>query len=470
MSIRGYPARVLWATIVPSLLAMVLCGVVALWLHQEQTRTAEALEQDIASRGAATNLEVTLDNLAVLHERLSQDVEPLHEQIAANIEEITLLADTDEEHALAKQVTDRCDEYLHLWSTGAPHAKLAHFLREQAIPAVDALRKYNNRELKRSDEEHRRALGRMAWGMAAIGGLAAVGGLVLGYGLARSLRRTIHRFLVRVQGVEDLLAPEIPVVEWQRTGEPLRDEADELLHRVEQVVSKLQERERELRRAERLAAVGQLAAGVAHEIRNPLTSVILLFDMARRDPAAGGLNDEDLDLIESELHRVERSLQSLLDYARPPQLQRTRVDLSEVARDALTVARGRIELQSVEVLLEAPQEPTYLDADREQLRQVVLNLVLNALDAMPHGGKLDVKVSPPDKAGIIELTVRDTGPGVRVDILPRLFQAFATGKPTGLGLGLVVSKRIVEDHGGTIDASNPPGGGACFTIRLPMPK
>ena len=470
MSIRGYPSRVLFATIVPSLLAMVLCGLVALWLNQEQIRTADALDQDIASRSTAVNLEVTLNNLAVLHDRQSQDLEPLHEKIASDLSDITSYADTGEERALVARVTERCDEYLRLWAARAPHNKLSPFLREKAVPAVDALRRFQNRELKRTDEKHRLALRRMAWGMMAVVGLAAVGGLVLGYGLARRLRRTIHRFLVRVQGVEDLLGPEVPLVEWQRIGEPLLDEADELLHRVEQAVSKLHERERDVHRAERLAAVGQLAAGVAHEIRNPLTSVILLIETTRRDPAAGGLNDDDLDLIEAELHRIEGSLQTLLDYARPPKLQRTHVDLSEVARDAIHVSRGRIDLQSVTVQFEAPPEPTRLDADRDQLRQVVLNLVLNALDAMPHGGTLGVTMRPPGEDGIIELTVTDTGPGVRADILPRLFQPFATGKETGLGLGLVVSQRIIKEHGGTICSFNQPGGGACFTVRLPALK
>lgn len=469
MSIRGYPGRVLFATIVPSFLALVLCLLVAFWLSQEQTRTAEALEQDIAGRSAVVNLEVTLNNLAVLHDRQSQDLEPLHDSIASTLDEVIAFVDSPEEHDLVERASGRCAEYLRLWADGEDHPKLARFLREQAVPAVDALRRYRSRELKQSDAEHRRSIGRMAWGLVAVGGLAATGGLVLGYGIARNLRRTIHRFLVRVQGVEDRLGPDVPLIEWQRTGEPARDEADELLHRVEQAVTKLQERERDVRRSERLAAVGQLAAGVAHEIRNPLTSVILLLETTRRDPAAGGLTDQDLDLIEAELHRIEGSLQTLIDYARPPELRRARVDLAAVARDAVHVARGRFDLQKVTVHLDAPPSPVELDGDRDQLRQVVLNLVLNALDVMPHGGKLGVAVRPAGPDRTIELAVTDTGPGIRADLLPRLFQPFITGKPTGLGLGLVVSKRIVEEHGGTIRGSNPPGGGARFTVRLPAP-
>lgn len=467
MPIRTYPARVLVVAVAFCVLILTLCGTVAFRLYGEQDRTATALGEDIGSRGAAINLEATLNNLAVLHDRRSRDIEPLHEQARTDLAEIARFADKDEERRLGGEAAGRFDEYLRQWRAGDPPADLSAFLRADVVPAVETLRVYNGRELARSEEEHRRSLRRMAWGLVIVGGLGSVAGLVLGYGLARSLKRTIHQFLVRVQGASDLLEQEVPAVEWRRTGEPLQDGADDLLRRVEQVVSKLQQREREVRRAERLAAVGQLAAGVAHEIRNPLTSAILLLETARKDPTAGGLTDEDLDLIEAELHRIEQSLQTFLDYARPPKLHRTAVDLAAVVRDAVGLTRGRIDQQRVAVRLDAPPGGCRLDADPEQLRQVVLNLTLNALDAMPHGGTLGLAVRPLAGQNAVELTVTDTGPGIRADILPRLFEPFATGKETGLGLGLVVSKRIAEDHGGTITGDNPPGGGARFTVRLP---
>src|SRR5262249_50405741 len=232
-----------------------------------------------------------------------------------------------------------------------------------------------------------------------------------------------------------------------------------------QVVQKLQQAEREARRAERLAAVGQLAAGVAHEIRNPLTSALLLIETARKDPAAGGLTEQDLDLIEQELAPVERSIQAFIDYAGPARLERSEFDLTDVVRDALGLARGRTEQQRVEVRLDVPEAGLRVNADRDQLRQVVLNLVLNALDAMPSGGKLLIAVRRTSHG--VGLTVADTGAGIPPDIVPRLFEPFATGKDTGLGLGLVVSKRIVEDHGGAIRGSNRPEGGACFEAEFP---
>ncbi|HEY2909307.1 MAG TPA: ATP-binding protein, partial [Gemmataceae bacterium] len=238
-----------------------------------------------------------------------------------------------------------------------------------------------------------------------------------------------------------------------------------LVERVGEVVRALQQREREVRRAERLAAVGQLAAGVAHEIRNPLTSVQLLVQTARKDPTAGGLDSNDLALIDSELGRIEESLRIFLDYARPPKPERKSSDLAAVVRDTLNLTRLRAEQQQVEVIFSVPAAPVVMFADPLQIRQVAMNLVLNALDAMPRGGKLEIAAAA--TPGGVQLTVADTGKGIAPAILPRLFEPFATDKETGLGLGLVVSKRIVEDHGGTIRGANRPNGGAEFVVQLP---
>jgi two-component system sensor histidine kinase HydH len=108
-----------------------------------------------------------------------------------------------------------------------------------------------------------------------------------------------------------------------------------------------------------------------------------------------------------------------------------------------------------------------VDGDQDQLQQLVLNLVLNALDAMPHGGSVEVEPRPP-RDEHVELLVRDTGPGIAPHILPKVFETFVSSKETGIGLGLPVSRRIAEDHGGSLTAYNLPAGGACFTLRLPV--
>jgi two-component system sensor histidine kinase HydH len=205
---------------------------------------------------------------------------------------------------------------------------------------------------------------------------------------------------------------------------------------------------------------------VAHEIRNPLTSAILLIETCRKDPTAGGLTEEDLLLIEQELHRIESSLNTFLDFARPPKLDRRQCDLISVIREGLQLTRGRCERQNVDIRFNPSSLTLSLFGDREQLRQLVLNLILNALDAMPYGGRLEIALKV--ESSEVLLTISDSGAGIRADILPRLFEPFATGKETGLGLGLVICQRIVEDHGGSLKGYNLPYAGACFEVHLPV--
>ncbi len=464
MALRTYPGRLLAASVTAGLFALAVSGSVAGYLYHDQTRTADALAEDIDSRGAAIELEATVNNLIVLHAAGSAATGPLVGRAAEDIERIESYADKPPERELLARIRASFERYERRRDGGTPR-ELAEVLRLDALPAVQALRTFNGGELRASQGDHRRALRRMAWGLAVVGGLGSAAGIVVGYGLARGLQRSIQRFLVNVQGASELLGKQLPAVELVGGGDPLDAGGADLLRRVEQVVSRLNEREREARRAERLAAVGQLAAGVAHEIRNPLTSAILLLEIARKDPAAGGLTDEDLLLIEGELHRIEGTLQTFLLYARPPKLDPVECDLREVVRDALALTRARLERAGIRADVTAPADLPALKLDRGQMRQVLLNLILNAVDAMPAGGRLAIGVTA-DATGV-ELTVRDTGTGIPAAIGPRLFEPFATGKETGTGLGLVMCRRIVEDHRGTIRGGNCPGGGAAFTVHLP---
>ncbi len=227
-------------------------------------------------------------------------------------------------------------------------------------------------------------------------------------------------------------------------------------------------RERQMVRAEQMAAIGQVAAGVAHELRNPLTSVKGLVQVNLREADAQGLPTEDLQIIEHEVRRMERTLQTFLDFARPPKPDRRRLDLATVVDRVYALIGGRARKQGVALRCIRPNGPTWVDGDGDQLQQLMLNLLLNALDAMPHGGAVEVELRSP-RDGLIELLVRDTGPGVAPQILPKVFETYVSDKETGIGIGLPVSRRIAEDHGGTLAANNLPAGGACFALRLPAP-
>jgi signal transduction histidine kinase len=232
--------------------------------------------------------------------------------------------------------------------------------------------------------------------------------------------------------------------------------------------SERRHRERYLRRAEQMMALGQVAAGVAHELRNPLTAIKGLIQLNLRRATASAVPAEDLAVIEHEIRRMERTLQTFLDFARPPKPDRRLLDLGETVERVFSLVSGRARKQNVGLILLRRDAPVLAEADQDQLQQLVLNLVLNALDAMPAGGTIEVELHPP-RDGLVELYVRDTGPGVSPEVFPKVFETFVSSKETGVGLGLPVSKRIAEDHGGSLSTYNLPGAGACFVLRLPAP-
>jgi PAS domain S-box-containing protein len=229
------------------------------------------------------------------------------------------------------------------------------------------------------------------------------------------------------------------------------------------------QRERDLMRADQMAMLGQIAAGVAHELRNPLTSIKGLVQVNREEANARGLQAEaaeDLGIVEQEIRRMERTLQTFLDFARPPKLERRRQDLALLVERVLSLVGGRASRQQVALKFNPPDVSVEVSIDPDQIQQLILNLILNALDMMPEGGSLEVVLTPP-RRDLVELQVRDSGPGISEQMFPRLFQPFVSSKETGLGLGLAVSRRIADDHGGSLIAANQPSGGACFVLRIP---
>jgi signal transduction histidine kinase len=220
-------------------------------------------------------------------------------------------------------------------------------------------------------------------------------------------------------------------------------------------------------RAEQMMAIGQVAAGVAHELRNPLTSIKGLIQVNLRELGDRGLPTDDLEVIEHEIRRMERTLQTFLDFARPPQPDRRRQVVGPIVERVLALVGGRARKQKVEIEFQQHEPATEAEIDGDQIQQLLLNLVLNALDAMPQGGALEVEAGSP-RDGHLEIAVRDTGPGISAQNLPKVFETFVSSKETGVGLGLPLSRRIAEEHGGSLTAYNLPLEGACFLLRLPV--
>ena len=395
------------------------------------------------------------------------------------LDEARELANSDAETALQARLEKSFNDYHELWEkrfddeNATPAAALARarkILETETLPGAIRLRDYNNDQIQKSEQELKRTVKWFAWGLAAVGCIGSFGGILFGYGVARALRRSIYQLSVRIRDAADRLGHDLPTVtinESDGIGH-LHGQMQSLLREIELMIERLHQREREVLRAEQMAAVGQLAAGVAHELRNPLTAVKMLIETSREELEIRGVPADDLRIIESELRRLERSLQSFLDFARPPKMDRRPIDLARVIDQTVSLLAGRVRKQKIQIDGDHNVPTVMIEGDPEQLQQLLVNLVMNALDAMPTGGTLTIEVVPSQRGSpFVEVHVCDTGPGISGELLPRLFQPFVSGKETGLGLGLVVSRRIAEEHGGTLVATNQAAGGACLTLRLP---
>ena len=239
------------------------------------------------------------------------------------------------------------------------------------------------------------------------------------------------------------------------------DEFGALARQFNAMTAALKEHQTKLVQSEKLAGVGRLAAGVAHEINNPL-GVILGYTRLLEKRADGPLR-EDLAVIEQEALRCKDIVEGLLDLSRPLQLSREPVDLRATAEEVVARLGEAAVLEGVEVVIHGDAT---VDGHPSKLRQVLSNLIRNAAEAAGRGGVVEVSVEAEAGGGAV-ISVRDTGPGLDAGALSRLFEPFFTTKDRGTGLGLAISLAIARAHGGEIEAGNGPQGGAAFTLRLP---
>ncbi|WP_027716186.1 nitrogen regulation protein NR(II) [Desulfuromonas sp. TF] len=225
--------------------------------------------------------------------------------------------------------------------------------------------------------------------------------------------------------------------------------------------------EEQLRRADRLAALGELSAGMAHEIRNPLGSIRGTAEILREGIDPADRRHEFAGILIKEVDRLNRVVQDFLDFARPAPVERGRVDINEALRELLVLTRQQTVKSGVRVEL-LPGDLPKVPGDREQLKQACLNLLLNALQAMPAGGLLTIATTPLD--GEVQVRFADTGQGIPPESLEKIFNPFFTTRQEGTGLGLAITHRIVQGHGGRIEVASRIGEGTTFTMVLPVEK
>ena len=328
-----------------------------------------------------------------------------------------------------------------------------------------------NRELADASATARTTWGR--WVGALRTGLLIFGpllGVFFGWRLTRRLQKSVTRIAVTLKQANDQTLDLGELVIQPSAGELgyMQHQSEIIVKRLKQVHFDLDTTRREVTRSERLASVGRLAAGVAHELRNPLTSVKLLLQNAMRKAKSELLTPDKVELILEEVSRMESTIEGLLDFSRERPIQATPHNILETVQRAFNLVAGHAEQNRIEISFEKPNSPLLVHGDRELLHQVFVNLILNAIESMPDGGTLSIVATVKNEQRV-RITVRDTGPGISAEVLPRLFEPFTTTKERGTGLGLAISRRIVDQHAGLLTAENAPEGGALFLLELPTP-
>jgi signal transduction histidine kinase len=231
---------------------------------------------------------------------------------------------------------------------------------------------------------------------------------------------------------------------------------------------RLREAQAQLLHSEKLAAMGRLSATIAHEVNNPLGIIKNYLHLLRREVELPQAGAGHLQIVTEEVNRIAEIVRRLLDFHRPTTPGLHELDLWQVIDDCLKLMSQSHAVRHVEVVLPEVREPAPVRANGEELKQVFLNLFMNALDAMPDGGRLSVQILRRRTSLLVQ--IGDTGPGVAPEHMPKLFEPFFTTKADGqgTGLGLYVCYGIIKRHGGRISVRNRPGAGALFNVRLPL--
>src|SRR4030043_1625489 len=254
-----------------------------------------------------------------------------------------------------------------------------------------------------------------------------------------------------------------------------KDEIGELTQSFNFMVQKLREEralEEKLREAEHLSGIAQLAKGIAHEIRNPLNFISLSIDHLREKykPLESGDKENFESLIMSikhEIQRLNKLVGDFLDYGKPLRLSLQEVDMDVVIKDVIDLVRAKAAKDGIKIHYQG-SEPLKFFTDPELIKTCIFNVILNSFQAMPAGGDLTVSTKASDSR--VSIVIEDTGLGVSKENLPKLFELFFSTKSTGLGLGLAMTQRVVEEHGGKVDFQSIEGKGSTVTISLPITK
>jgi signal transduction histidine kinase len=424
-------------------------------------------------RGALAQVPPCAERVHKVAAELRPDATPREACLLTQLEESVDQFAREVEHTVSLRADDRLTHEM---------TRLRNIVIGSMLPPATELLSINHQQINEVDARNVLQSNRMAIGLVMLGVFGGLAGALSGYGMSRAVSRNLVQLSVPIRSAAGKLDEVVGPLTFSagHSFEEINQILEQMASRVSQVVQHLQESRQQALRAEQMAAVGQLAAGLAHELRNPLTSVKILVQSAAERPVPGLRSPRDLAVLEEEIGRMEQLITTFLDFARPPQPKKRRIDLRTDVEHVLDVVRPRADRIGTRLDSVLPDHPLMLSGDSMQMRQLLMNLLLNAVEAAGPEGNVwlsvdDEEVEPPEspdgqvrETPWLSLRISDDGRGLPTELGAKIFDPFVSTKETGIGLGLSISKRIAEAHGGDIEAIERPGGGAIFIIRLPM--
>jgi signal transduction histidine kinase len=482
---------IIWALVT---IAIILAGgfLIISYIYKLQDETTALMEQNVRSAKTAKELTLSLydiraASLTYLFDRSPERIAILQQKQADFIfllQKAKESAITDEEKVLIQQISALFSNYqqtltnaLELHKIGRisqPNKLIVHASQDlintieektnEFIAGNETAQAEYEVSIKKNEDIIRSAMYALG-----IGGIAM--GLILGWMVARIILKPIYKLVLKVRDAAGSEMVEHIQMSPGKELEELDIHINRLIGRINQANEDLRKNRELLERSSKLAAIGKIAPALAHEIRNPLTAIKMLIYAMMQEPDINKDKLHDLEIITHEINRVEGFLQNFLKYARPAKPQMQVVSIIPVLQETLQLMQPRFNQSKIKLIESHEHENLRIKADPDMIKQVVMNLVLNAVESMGQEGELRfstlIKTEDPEDK-MFQIIISDTGPGIPDDILDSLFDPFVKGKDQGIGLGLSISLRIAELHHGWISASNNTGRGATFTVHLPL--
>jgi signal transduction histidine kinase len=478
------------------MVSLLLIGglVTILYTYRLQNVTSRMLAENVSSLKAAQELEVALFRMRGLTLSYIVDGDPhwittleqRKSEFLSWLAEARVTAITEEESRILDRIASLFSTYqqdlqsaLDLNRARDTHAATQLLLKasrgvfDTIYSECEAFVSHNENSMYVAEERISRTNSAIRLSMYGIGLGGVVMGVFLGLVFSRNIIKPIYELVLKVRGATGGEIVERLEVTKGSELEELDRQVRELIHRINTTTADLETNRKLLAHAEKLATLGRVAAGVAHEIRNPLTAIKMLIYSMKEELAIDLEHRKDMDVIIKEIDRMERFVKTFLQFARPPDPSYSPIELKECIHDTLILLDPRIRQVGAELVESHDENVGRVLADPDQIKQVMINLLLNAVAAMPNGGRLAIETRLKSEESIangktwVQIAVVDSGSGIPEEIRDILFEPFVSASEQGMGLGLSMAYQIINRHGGWIDAKNNPTGGATFTVHIP---